>query len=242
MRILILSICSDSKIYNKMIQLQKLYINSNKDVDVYFIKFGEQNEEIIVKDNIISIKGEESAMNIINKTIISLEYLINIEKKKYDYIVRTNISTIINIKNLIEYLHTAPINNFYSGGIYMKLNWLDYEYGINEETIEKYNLNNLLYVQGTSIILSFDVVQKIICYKKSINTDIIDDVSIAVFIRDLLPDAYNNISIYTAKYCINNYIDDCVFIRNKLFTSENYERVMDIERMKNIINTYLIVN
>jgi hypothetical protein len=220
-----------------MFQLQKKYIHSNKDIDAYFIKFEEQSEEIIVKDNIISIKGKEFPMNIINKTIIALDYLINIEKKIYDYVIRTNISTVINIKNLIEYLNSVPINNFYSG-IYMFLTWLDYKYGINEENIEKYNLKNLLFVQGTSIILSFDVAQKIIFHKKDINKDIIDDVSIAMFIRDLIPHAYNNITTYKIKYCVNEYIEDSVFIRNKSVTRENYKKEIDIdiENISNVIN------
>lgn len=239
MKILILSIYSDSNDYNKMIEIQKKYINLNKNIDVYFIKFENQIEEIIINDNIISIKGEESAMNIINKTIIALDYLINIKKKVYDYIIRTNISTIINFKNLINYLDNAPKDKFYSGGIYMELSWLDHKYGINEENIEKYKLKNLLYVQGTSIILSFDVVEQILYHKNIINKDIIDDVSIAVFIRDKLPDTYKNIGCHTAKYSINEYNDDCIFIRNKLFSQK---REIDIERMTNIINTYFINN
>ena len=126
----------------------------------------------------------------------------------------------------------------------MKLSWTDPKYGINEENIKKYNLKDLMFIQGTSIILSFDVAQQLILYKEMIKTDIIDDVSIAVFIRDLLPDAYNNVFNYEAKYCVNDYSEDCIFIRNNLFTTENYStnRSIDIENMKKIINTYFIIN
>ena len=92
MKILILLIFSPLEIYNEMLQLQKKYINNHANIDTYFITLNEeQSKDIIVKDDVIFVKGKESYTNILFKTIESLSYINNINPKKYDFIIRSNI-------------------------------------------------------------------------------------------------------------------------------------------------------
>lgn len=105
MKILLLLIFSHNIIYDEMLEIQKLYIHNNKNIDVYFITLTEsQSEEVILNNNIIYIKGKESYTNILFKTLKSLKFINNLNSE-YDFVVRSNISTIINLNNLYEYLH-----------------------------------------------------------------------------------------------------------------------------------------
>ena len=243
MKVLILSIYNDTPIYNRMFELQNKYINNiaYKNIDYYFVTFRNEQNELIVKDaNILYVKGTESYLGITDKTLKSLKYLLDISK--YDYIIRTNISTIIHFSNLINFLDTLPKKNVYLGGVFLTLNWFDHKGGINEINIEKLSLRGLKYIQGTSIILSNDIAEYILQNSYLINHELVDDVAIGLFIRDNLPDIYRNLtSDKCCKYQVNNFSNDVVFIRNNKFIKENINRDMDIERIINVID-FLCIN
>jgi hypothetical protein len=221
MRVLILVLYNETEKYRKMLEIQKYYKNIFADLntifDIFFISYNpKQERDIIIENDMIYLKGEEIYLDMTRKTIDALNYLIKIENKVYDYIVRTNISTIINYNNLYIFLQTLPDKQLYTGGLFETLTWLDYYSGINETTIQKYNLYNLHFIQGTSIIFSFDIANYFIENKNKLVYDIVDDVTLPLFLRDTLPDVYMNIE----KYCngfvsINKYDTNAVFIRNK---------------------------
>jgi hypothetical protein len=240
MKILILMIYNETEPYNKMLSLQKNYVHKNPNVDTYFIKFENQEQEIVIENNIITFKGEENFMNILEKTLLAFDYLFNIENKKYDYVIRSNISTLININNLIKVLENAPKNNLYTGGLCLNINWICERSGLDEKTIEKYNLKNFRFVQGTSIILSFDVAKYILNNQELMDKNIIDDVSIALFLRDYNIDAYNHVitSNGIASIGMMSYHDDNVFIRNSLWSSDNIDRKLDIEHMTHVVSLF----
>lgn len=246
MKILILYIYSINPAYEKMLELQREHIlnNSNLDISHYFIQFrNEQSNLVEIENDFIYLKGQESLLKITEKTLNSLKYLLDDLKLTFDFIVRTNISTIINYNNLLNYLNNLPKNNIYCGGKVLKLKNLDYSSGI-----KSYNHFGLLYASGTSIILSYDVALTLIQNISNINHSIVDDVTIAIFIRKNIPDAYKNLNLYKTPLFlymndkvnfskINNYI----FIRNKTITKNcnnknniSY-RENDLINIKNII-------
>jgi len=238
MKILIVSIYNETPAYKIMLDLQNKIVNNCKDIDFYFITFNNtQEEEFVIINNILYIKGVESYLSIMEKTIKAFKYLLSLSN--YDFIIRTNISTIINYDNLITYLNSLPKTNIYTGGIIMKLNWMDRKFGINEITNEKYSLLGLHFVCGTSIILSNDVAQFILDNSHLIHYNIVDDVSFGLFIREYKPDIYSNLSGKKCGKIIYNLFDkDAVFIRNKILGSVEYKnREMDIENITTIINT-----
>lgn len=241
MNILILTIYNDTLEYNQMRQSQ-IKINIADNIDHFFITFNENiTEDIAINhDNkIIYIKGKEHILNITHKTIKTLQYFLLNSEKHYDYIIRTNISTIINYSNLQIYLSNLPKNNVYIGGTLETLNWIDIKSGINIDSIKQFNLIGLKYIQGTSIILSNDVAKYIINNENIINHSIVDDVTIGLFIRENLHDIYSNLdSMLCAKVSYNNFDKDSVFIRNNSYHLRNLNanRILDIERIENIIN------
>jgi mannosyltransferase OCH1-like enzyme len=217
-----------------MLEIQKTYIHKHQNIDTYFVTFNEeQMEHIVIKDNIIYIKGSESYINILLKTLEALEYINTHFKNKYDFVVRSNISTIINLDNLYKYLLSCPDTNLYTGGTVESLQWLLQPYEISEKKQENRNdYYGLKYIQGTGIIMSNDVVNKILKIKENIEYDIVDDVKLGITIRDNFPEIYKNIGYNSlAKVSFCKFEEDSVFIRNR-----SYERKMDIHGMRNIVN------
>jgi hypothetical protein len=244
MKILILIIYSNNdennkEIYEKMLKIQRSYINNFDGVSSYFIQMSEdQYEQIVMKDDFIFVKGKETLMNIMHKTIESMNYLFNTLGCDYNYILRTNISTIVNIPKLIEYCQILPEKNIYTGGSILNLNWLDYKSGIIDTS-----LFGTEYVAGTCIILSKDVVIHIINNKMNIRYDVIDDLSFGIYIKNYIQNAIENLR----KYKIEKYVSidkiilddniekDTIIFRNRYQCVDPlYNRITDIYNMQKI--------
>jgi len=101
---------------------QKLieYFNKLGNIDVYFVRTDYRLlNSCEIKDNIISIKFNNSYGHIIYKTIIGFKLLAD----KYDYFVRGNINTIIDINYLEKFVRNLPSEKiftspFWEGGDY----------------------------------------------------------------------------------------------------------------------------
>jgi hypothetical protein len=240
MNILILCIFNETNRNKQLIQIQRDNFVNNYSIDYYFITYDENlTEEFKLINDTLFIKGNENYMNILDKTIKALRYFINI--KDYDFIIRTNISTAFNYKLLYNYLNEIPKNNIYLGGIVFNLNWIDVKYGITNENIEKYLLKGLKFFQGTCIILSSDVAKNIIENSDKLIYDVVDDVSIGLFIKTYLPNSYlsyinmpkiSKISKISEE--TNIYENNSVLYRHRCFN--------DDEDIKNMINTFKIIN
>ncbi|MFY7728211.1 MAG: glycosyltransferase [Flavobacterium sp.] len=235
MKILLLVIFSHSDIYNQMLTIQKEIVNSNSDIDTYFVTFNnDQDDDIVINDNIMYVKGSESYTNILYKTIKGLDYIIHTKSQQYDYIVRSNISTILHLSNLCAYLDSLPRNEVYTGCTLETLRWMLAPYEILETKQHRRNdYYGVQYIQGTCIILSRDVVQYLLSIQSTIEYDIVDDVKIGLIIRDHLPVVYNAMKkLPLAKVTYNNmYEPNTVCIRNR---SSN--RLSDVHRMRTIIS------
>jgi hypothetical protein len=144
-----------------MYNLTKKYYSKFSNVKTIYYHF---NEDLIhdyeLKDDILHIKGKETYIpGILDKTLKAFQYIDN--NYNYDYLIRSNISTIVNFDLLTEYLHDRPIQ--YGGG-----------------------LSNGYYASGTSIIFSKSVLKDVLQKREYMRTDFIDDVSIGLLIRDHL--------------------------------------------------------
>lgn len=243
MKVLLLLIFNHSETYDKMLELQKKYIHSHPNIDAYFTTLNnDQLENILVENDIIYIKGQETYFNILFKTIESIDHLINKVQNKYDFVIRSNISTLINLDNLYNYLTKMPNKNIYTGGTKETLGWDLAECEVTGKQVHKRSdYRGLRYIQGTAMILSGDVVEKIINIKDSIEYDIVDDVKLALVIKEYLPNVYENMENVPFAEISCNYNKNSVFIRNKENPFiKNGNRQPDIVAMDTIINTYLL--
>jgi hypothetical protein len=154
MNVLILIISSknlSSYAYNKKVWLS--YMNAHPSIDAYFIEYrGDigDDQEVILENHTLYFKGEESFANILAKTYFSFQYFMNQTEKKYDFFIRTNLSTVCDLNALMNYLESLPSKERIYSGVKMPF----------------YNLESLDYwfnfVSGMGIILSRDVVEIIL--------------------------------------------------------------------------------
>jgi len=114
---IILAIYNESlDVYSLLKQKSYSYYNAfSQDIKIFYITFREnQDEEIVEEGEFLYFRGTESFKpGIITKTMRALKYIS--QQYSYDYAIRTNVSTIINCKNLLDYFNTIPKTN-YTGG------------------------------------------------------------------------------------------------------------------------------
>jgi hypothetical protein len=189
-----------------------------KNIRHYFYCYKEDiKKDYEIIDNVVYFNGIDSHHpGCLDKT---LKVFSLFENEDYDFIIRTNISTVINFEILEKEIFD---NNILYGTSYnLKLNWLDPEFGIVNK---KYF--NTLYPSGTCIILSKNLIKLILKNQELIKSyNVIDDLSFGIFLK--------NYKLKTVNYKKNSkkYDKNISVYRNK-----NLNRKLDIENMNNIIN------
>jgi hypothetical protein len=229
MKALLLLIHSPSPIYNEMFSIQKQYVHSFDEIDTFFVVMRENQENLVEQENdIIYVKGKEHVLNVLSKTITSLEYLI--QKNDYDFVIRSNISTIIHIPKLIQYLHTIPTTGIYTGSQFLNLQWLDPRVGIHDTS-----LFGTIFASGISITFSNDTVKYLINNKEKLRHDIVDDVSIGLFFQKNNPTILNEGKQYLSTELYTNTatnkivnVHDYIFFRNKCSNRTVDIKIMDL--------------
>jgi hypothetical protein len=168
---------SENREYDEMKEITQKYYNKFENVKTIYYKFDDKiNEAYKMEGNMLKIKGKETYVpGILEKTVKAMEY---VENDEYDYLVRSNISTIVDFKLLDEELEKKPIE--YGGGLINNLQRLDENAGIKDET--HFGLN---YVSGTAIIMSKSILKEMIKQKDKMDYKIVDDVSIGVLMHFL---------------------------------------------------------
>lgn len=173
MKILNLVLYSDNnEIYVQMYEALSGYYKGFSDVSTYFYKYNENiSNNIEITGDIINIKGRESYMpGILDKTIDAfMLFKNNGEYEKYDYIIRSNISSIINFTLLSEQLELNPVEYYGSTRI-------------GNQIIDNVDIS---FASGTNIIMSKKGYMTLVNNINSLNRGYIDDLSIAIFFHNL---------------------------------------------------------
>lgn len=225
MKILNLILYNKEPIYDEMLEIQRSYLKNISNITYYFYCYDEHiDKDYLINDDIIYIKGKETFLpGILKKTIDAIKITMKIE---YDYLIRSNISTIIEFELLAKILGENIF--LYTGGHLENLQWIDITSGIIN-----HNYRGLLYIQGTAIILSKLAVDILIENENDIDYSIIDDVSIGIFYKkfNIIPKSYDDYYVVNSKNAVNNKI----FYRNKYGN-----RILDITNMKNITDDILL--
>lgn len=171
MKVLILIISSTEEPYNRLEEVIRRTwgSNTNENVEIFY-NYGNGNSTFIDGDKIIC-NCIESIDNIGLKTVKSFELL---SKFEFDYIFRTNLSSFVNINNMLKYLENMPSEKFYGG--MCTLNF-------SGEHFNKFGEGT--FASGSGYFLSKDVVKLIIDNKEHWDHSIIDDVAIAGLLKRL---------------------------------------------------------
>jgi hypothetical protein len=185
----------------------------------YFTQFREEQEApIVLEQNTIYVKGKEAYLSILDKTIKAIQFINTIDQ--YDFLIRSNTSTVIDINNLNKFVLMLPQTNIFCGGMFLKFHLM----GIN------FN-----FYQGTGIIFSKDVIDFICSNTDKLNYSIIDDLAFGLFVNQYCSDKvvtkeYNATLTSNGIPTEHNNKHRIIFYRNK---SDN--RIDDIKRMELII-------
>lgn len=241
MNVLVLFIHHDNTLYNKMMEIQRNYIHSYQNITSYFVQMNPHIEEDIkIEKDIIFVKGEETLQNILWKTICALEYTVS--KTKYDYVIRTNASTVLDFKKVNEYFLSADKNQLYTGGRILELSWIDTNAGIIDETYF-----HTPFIQGSLIVCSIDIIEKIMNEKEKLNFSIVDDVSIGIFIKENTNIDMKRIVDTKPTFCLHNlkkiklqdYSKERTYFAYRNHRSIKYSwgnREADLEEMRNQVH------
>jgi hypothetical protein len=176
MKVLLLVIHQVDSQYDKMYEVQSAHYARYPFLDTYFVCFSENLEApFSIEKDIIFIKGTESQVpGLLQKTI---EAMLLARAEDYDFVVRSNSSTLINFNQLsrfLEYAQSARLDIL--AGSRQKLSWLDPAGGIRDA---KYH--GTTFAAGTMIVLSRHAVKMLLRYRHFLDYSVVDDVAIGVF-------------------------------------------------------------
>lgn len=213
MKFLNLVLYSQNDVFDKMMDITSKYYKTLKNVKTIYYRFDPNiSSDFELKDNILLIKGTETFIpGILDKTIKAFEFVKNNKIiDDYDYLIRSNISTIVNFKNLEKEMIDIP---FY-GGVFAPT--ID-DFHVKNNNIIDEKLKGIQFVTGSGIILSKDSVKYLINNKHLLNTNIIDDVALGIFFNTNLK---INPVVFDRKFWHVWYEHESIStfdIRNKIF-------------------------
>ena len=185
----------------------KYYKNFSNVKTIYYLFSNEIETDYLLKDDFLYIKGNETFIpGILEKTIKTFEYFQN-EYTNFDYIIRSNISTIVNFNLLNSELILNPFD--YGGSV------LHYR-------------PDCTFPSGTGIIFSKKAFAKLLEKKEFFKMNLIDDVSVGFLFKEHIPEMIPTTSTnqnfimfledYTTEGELINNIEnkEIVFYRNRI--------------------------
>jgi len=173
-KVLSLILYSPSPEYDQMREIQERYMTA-KGIEHYFYWYDpELVEDFVVKGNEIRIRGTESLVpGILLKTIRALELT---QDREYDFVVRSNVSTVINFDEQQWHLHPGHVD--YGGCVPLPM-VESFDLGMTGEKFQKYA--KYPYMAGFHLVLSRRAVDYVIRHQAEIIQSIVDDMVFGIF-------------------------------------------------------------
>jgi hypothetical protein len=220
-----------SPYYQHFEQVTTLYYSYQEDLEDPFKQEGDR----------LLIKGkEEYGPAIMTKTIQAFEY-VQSTLVEYDYVVRSNISTIVRFDLLLKELMNHKITY---GGYLNNLQWTDPTSGIHDS-----QWFGTIYASGVCIIFSSNMIKQLLEHRDLINKEVIDDVAFGLFAKDhsITPTDLSSSVLWMKEYQPNELIQyleahpNALFYRNRVNPHCPASRRIDVDQMRQII-TFLCPN
>ena len=144
-------------IYRHHKAIWETYMKSHPDIECYFIEFNQSLPFPLLTSNTLFLRGQETYFAILDKTFRALDYFTR--RKHYDYVIRTNLSSVWIFPKLIRFLETAPRRGLYGGVICDNEPWN--------------------FISGAGITFSWDIVQLLLKNRHfAYASKVMDDVDI----------------------------------------------------------------
>lgn len=220
---------SPNPAYDEMRSILSLYLTTKK-VEHYFYWYDpDLSEEHAFEGNTLRLRGQESLMpGVLNKTLEALELTLD---KKYDFIVRSNVSTVIDFDELSRHLTVGSVD--YGGALYYSQTSVVPEHGMTPEKFAIYGKHS--FVLGTHIVLSRKAVQMILDNKEIIQGyGFIDDVALGVFFHDRSDVIKGAVGVNSYSFVNDEFVPSRIMYRNK-----SGDRSRDVKNMSMIVRKLL---
>jgi hypothetical protein len=221
-RIINLILFSRSEQYDQMRDILRGYLK-NCGVKYFFYCYDETiSADYKIDGDYLLIRGKESFVpGIFAKTVSAFEIVMQFE---FDYLVRSNISTVVDFHQLEQYLKNNPSAK-YTGSKILAIKWKDPACGIYDD-----RYNGERYIAGTGITLSREMVHLIVNNQNKINLSVIDDLGIGLFYKqfNIFPEGLRFPRAHVMNS--NKYYVGTMFYRNK-----SPDRNQDIANMRCVV-------
>ena len=134
-------------------------MNSHPNVDCYFITASPLVFAPTLSSNTLTVRGIERYGRIFAKTLDALAFAL--ARREYSYVVRTNLSSVWDFKQLLICLETAPRERLYAGQLIV-------------------HTSGIQFASGAGILMSVDVARTLVATQRLGRTLAeYDDVAIA---------------------------------------------------------------
>lgn len=222
MKILILLQSSQQERYLNEEQLCRFTWLRGVDCEYYFYR-GDGGDDVVDEDaHMICVKDGDDLYNTGNKTLKAFSLIKDFD---FDYVVRTNCSTYLNVKNIQEFVNTLPggeDENVYAGR-YLK----------NSESLD------VPFPRGCFYIISKHLLNVILECQSLVKTGFIgvDDVMIGFILLMYFAKVKNDVSNYNRSLKVVNYMNE---INSDLFFNPQLKNALAIRCKDNIDYMYKI--
>ena len=124
--------------------------------------------ELDIANKTLFIRGDECLIpGILHKTVEALSYFLSFD---YDFVWRTNLSSVLDFEGLQRYLGTINLSGFYGGYVGKAL---------KPDGLER----DIFFASGAGFLMSRDVAEYLVLNKDSLRWDLIDDVAIGALLE-----------------------------------------------------------
>ena len=166
--------------YDRMMHATKTWYKQWSDrITTYYYWYDPTVKEVLMDPDEMTLRlpGKDTYVGILDKTLDAFRHFFN-KHDGFDFVVRSNISTVLNLVNLLPIMIALEQRLFYGGSHIMEVK------SVSGSTVVDKSVLPLSFVQGTNIILRKDAVLHLLEHAKDLNREIEDDASIGLFFRE----------------------------------------------------------
>ncbi len=210
--------------YVEMKHILETYLDKLYNFKYYFYCYNENIQtEYEIKGNTIYIKGRETYIPGILKKTIKVFEICNRLQIEYDYIVRSNISTIINFPSLQAYILAHKNDKLDFLGSEITLKHINELYGITRKYI------NTHICWGICMIFSHKIIKLLLDNIYTLDYTLMDDIAISVLLQKY------NIPFHNLSSLIKEN-SDTFYYSKIIFRNKSNDRYNDINRITLLID------
>ena len=216
LKILICVLYSEGPEYAKMYQATRWYYTQFSHIRVLYYCFREKQETEYALDtetDILYIRGTENMIpGILQKTIKTFQYITdkNAFGWDYDYVLRTNISTLVNIPFFTDAL--CQMESDYGTA---KANCIANDYRDVSSGLDSHKYTGVIYPFGASYYLSTQFLRVLLTKIERLEYNLLDDIALGHYIDRYFPN--------TRMVCLSEHLID---VKENNLSALNYTQIM----------------